>query len=102
MVVVGAVGLIAMLIQGCKREQTGDGKHAAAGGNQHGGRGYEPAAHGGVQPAGGGPAGRGAPPAGRLKPPGRNTSSVKGDTFAKIAKKNGVSVSAIESREPGR
>jgi LysM repeat protein len=98
--VVGVAGLTAMLIQGCKREQNNEAENTPP-----------PAETNAVV------ADTNPPPMEASNPPvaappvvapapvpevaGTEYVVVKGDSFAKIAKKNGVSVKAIEAANPG-
>ena len=96
--VVGTASLIAMLIQGCKREQnnetenqpTVDTNTVAVDTNQ-------PPMVASNSPV--------APPPVVVQPPvapsGTEYVVVHGDTLAKIAKKNGVSLSALKAANPG-
>jgi len=95
---VGVVGLTAMLIQGCKREQNNEAEN-------------QPPVDTNMVVMNTNP-----PPTEVSNPPvvapvvvpppvyavaGTEYVVVKGDTFAKIAKKNGVSVKAIQAANPG-
>ena len=98
--VVGVAGLTAMLIQGCKREQNNEAENTPP-----------PAETNAVV------VDTNPPPMEASNPPvaappvvapapvpevaGTEYVVVKGDSFAKIAKKNGVSVKAIEAANPG-
>ncbi|MGB7747220.1 MAG: LysM peptidoglycan-binding domain-containing protein [Verrucomicrobiia bacterium] len=100
--VVGTAGLIAMLIQGCKREQVDtqnttppppDTNTVVADTNP-------PPVVASNPPVAPPPVVAPAPaPAPQVA--GTEYVVVKGDSFAKIAKKNGVSVKAIEAANPG-
>jgi LysM repeat protein len=93
---VGVVGLTAMLIQGCKREQISEGPPPVDTNTV-------------VMDTNTPPLEASNPPvvAPVVVPPpvneipGTEYVVVKGDTFAKIAKKNGVSVKAIQAANPG-
>ena len=95
---VGAAGLIAMLIQGCKREQNNETENqppvdtntAVMNTNT------PPLETSNVAPPVVAPV-----PAPVPEVAGTEYVVVKGDSFAKIAKKNGVSVKAIEAANPG-
>jgi len=99
--VIGVAGLTAMLIQGCKREQTSDADN-----NQQPPpdtntvvMNTNPPVVEASNPPVVAPPVVVPPPA----PPviGTEYVVVKGDTLAKIAKKNGVSVKAVEAANPG-
>jgi len=99
-VAVGAAGLTAMLIQGCKREQVEPTPPPAETNTAPAVETNPPpieASNPPVQPP---PV---AAPAPAPAPQAAATEYVvaKGDSFAKIAKKNGVSVKAIEAANPG-
>jgi len=70
----------------------------AAGGNQRGGHGYESAADGCLQSARGPTPVVVQPP---VAPAGTEYVIIHGDTLAKIAKKNGVTLSALKAANPG-
>jgi LysM repeat protein len=97
--VVGVAGLTAMLIQGCKREQTEtppeqppvDTNTVAVDTNTP----SVAASNAPVAP----PPVVVAPPV--VENPGTEYVVVRGDTLAKIAKKNGVSLKALEAANPG-
>ncbi len=105
---VSVTGLLAMLIQGCKREQPAetadntlmaDTNTAATDTNTPA---YEASNPPVVVP----PIATNPPPPVMVAPPVVETAGaeyvvVKGDTLGKIAKKNGVSVKAIEAANPG-
>ncbi len=103
-VAVGGVGLMGMLIQGCKREQQADTGNtpppdtnvvAVADTNP-------PPVEASNAPVAVPPAVAPAPaPAPVPEAAGTEYVVIKGDSFAKIAKKNGVSVKAIEAANPG-
>ena len=101
---VGVVGLTAMLIQGCKREQRPKTPPNAGGGNQRRRQSRRiPPADGGIQSA---CACQHLRRWSFLPPPVTEAAAteyvvVKGDTLAKIAKKNGVTLKAIEAANPG-
>ena len=96
--VVGTAGLIAMLIQGCKREQVSE-ENQPAGGHQHGGHGHESAADGGLQSAGRPAAGRGGSRPWRK--PGPNMSSSTATRSGKSRRRIGVTLSALKAANPG-
>ena len=107
---IGAVGLMGLLIQGCKREQTGltentppptETNTAPVDTNP-------PPMEASNPPVAAPPVATPAPapaptpaPAPAPVAAGSEYIVAKGDTFAKIAKKNGVSVKAIETANPG-
>jgi LysM repeat protein len=97
-VAVGGVGLMGMLIQGCKREQVADqtpppdtNTVAVADTNP-------PPVEASNPPVAVPPV---VAPAPVPEAAGAEYVVVKGDSFAKIAKKNGVSVKAIQAANPG-
>ena len=101
MLAVSVAGLTAMLIQGCKREQNNETENTPPPADTNTVRcGHESAADGSVQSAGGGHR------RSSRRPPvpeaaGTEYVVVKGDTLAKIAKKNGVTLKALEAANPG-
>jgi LysM repeat protein len=97
-VAVGAVGLTAMLIQGCKREQVEPTPPPVETNTAPAVETNPPPIEASNPPV--------APPPIVAPAPAPQAAAteyivVKGDSFAKIAKKNGVSVKAIEAANPG-
>jgi LysM repeat protein len=94
---VNVVGLMALLMQGCKREQTeADNQPPALDTNQ-------PAVDTNVPPAVEASNPPVQPPVAMTPPPeaaGSEYVVIKGDSLWKIAKKNGVTVKAIEAANP--
>ena len=97
-VAVGAVGLTAMLIQGCKREQVEPTPQPVETNTVAAVDTNPPPVEASNPPVV-------APPVVAPAPAPQAAAAeyvvVKGDSFAKIAKKNGVSVKAIEAANPG-
>ena len=97
-VVVGGVGLTAMLIQGCKREQNNETENQPPVETNTVVMDTNPPPMVASNP----PV---APPPVVVQPPvaqpGAEYVVVHGDTLAKIAKKNGVSLSALKAANPG-
>jgi LysM repeat protein len=98
--VVGTVGLIAMLIQGCKREQNNEAENTPppADTNTVVMDTNPPPMEASNPPVAAPPV---VAPAPVPEVAGTEYVVVKGDSFAKIAKKNGVSVKAIQAANPG-
>jgi LysM repeat protein len=99
-VAVGAVGLTAMLIQGCKREQVEPTPQPVETNTVPAVETNPPPMEASNPPVAPPPV---VVPAPAPAPQAAATEYVvvKGDSFAKIAKKNGVSVKAIEAANPG-
>jgi LysM repeat protein len=95
-VAVGGIGLMGMLIQGCKREQISEGPPPVDTNTVVMDTNTPPPEVSNVAPPVVVPVQTPAP-----QVAGTEYVVVKGDTFAKIAKKNGVSVKAIQAANPG-
>jgi LysM repeat protein len=97
---VGVAGLTAMLIQGCKREQVTEQTPPPVDTNTVVAETNTPPMEASNPPVAAPPVVAPAP-APVPEAAGTEYVVVKGDSFAKIAKKNGVSVKAIEAANPG-
>jgi LysM repeat protein len=95
-VAVSVVGIMGMLIQGCKREQISEGPPPVDTNTVVMDTNTPPLQASNVAPPVVAPV-----PAPVPEVAGTEYVVVKGDSFAKIAKKNGVSVKAIEAANPG-